>query len=98
MNIGVIRDGISCYTVETKNIRYFLREYRSILEWQDWLRLRVPKLSAKTERLPPSAIRLGQGWGDIACRYTDLLTYLVMCGDIERNRDDGEVVYKWVGE
>lgn len=97
MQNGTIRAGISHYAAEIANIRYFLREQRTILEWQDWLRRRVPKLKAVTTRLGPSTILLGQGWKDISCRYTDLLTYLCKLGDVERCRD-GMTTYKWVAE
>jgi hypothetical protein len=98
MKNEVIRAGISDYKAETANIRYFLREPKTIQQWQDWLWRRVPVLKTKTVKMGPSAIQLGQGWKDISCRYADLLTYLCMVGDVERVRGEAVTVYRWVGD
>jgi hypothetical protein len=90
MEPDYIARGIAPYDAEIANIRYFFRQKRTMNEWQDWLWRRMPKLRAVTTKLPPYAIRLGT-WGagktpDLAVRYTDLLTYMVMAGMIVRER------------
>lgn len=97
MDNDAIRAGIEAYAVEIANIKHFLRETKTIRQWQDWLWRRVPVLKAKTTKLGPSTIRLGQGCTDISCRYTDLLTYLCRVGDVKRVREPGTTTYVWVG-
>lgn len=88
--------GIKEYEAEIGNIRYFLREKRTIIEWQDWLRVRVPKLKAVTAKVSPTTRKLGQGWNAQASRYTDLLTYLCMLGSVIRDHaPDGMRTYVW---
>lgn len=88
---------VSYYQPEIANIRFFMREPRTIIEWQDWLRRRMPKLARHTVKIPPSAVPLGQGWTDLACRYTDLLTICCMLGMVKRERG-AVTVYQWIGE
>ena len=97
-----IRRSISAYEVEIANIRYFLREKRTISEWQDWLWRRVPKFAKETTKLTPSTRVIGRWGTDNACKsrealYTDLLTLLVKCGAVERTRLTDTTTYKWVG-
>lgn len=98
INREAYEKAVSYYQAELANIRYFLREERGIVEWQDWLRRRMPKLLKHTMRIPPSAMPLGQGWGDLACRYTDLLTICCMLGLVQRDRSLNDTRYKWVAE
>ena len=101
MENDAIRRSIAAYEVEIANIRYFLREKRSISEWQDWLWRRVPKFTKETTKLTASTRILGRWGTDNACKsrevlYTDLLTLLVKCGDVVRERFPHTTTYKWV--
>lgn len=85
------------YKAEIANIRYFLREKRTVSQWQDWLWRKMPKLTAVTVKVPPHAPRLGR-WGaaespDRAVLHTDLLTLLVQRGDIVRERSRHTTTY-----
>ena len=97
MNADVIKTGIAPFEVELSNIRYFLREERTVIEWQDWLRLRVPKLKAVTTKVPARALNIGR-WGqgetfDRSVLYTDLLTCLIQVGEVVRRRTAGMTFY-----
>jgi hypothetical protein len=81
---------VAFYSPEVANIRFFLREKRTVSEFQDWLWKRVPKLKAVTTKVPHDLYRIGV-WGKDntahqAVRYTDLLTCLVMIGGVERSQ------------
>jgi hypothetical protein len=97
MDDNALWRAISAYEPEISNIRYFLREKRTISEWQDWLWKRMPRLTAKTVKIRPSMVVLGGGWDDLAPRYTDLLTSLCKLGSVERVRYAHTTTYKWVG-
>lgn len=93
-----IRLSIAAYEAEISNLRYFLREKRSISDFQDWVWRRMPKLTAKTTKLRPSTRILGRwedGCTDMAVRYTDLLTLLCKIGDVERVRYPHTTTYRW---
>jgi hypothetical protein len=97
MDIAHIKRGIAPYDAEIANIRHFFKETKTASQWQDWLWKRMPKLRAVTVKLPPYAIRLGT-WGaaatpNLEVRYTDLLTYMVMAGMIERRRGADTTTY-----
>ena len=98
INVEAYERAVSYYQAELANIRFFLKEEKNIIQWQDWLRRRMPKLAKHTVRVPPSAMPLGQGWGDLACRYTDLLTICCMLGKVARVREEHTTLYKWVEE
>lgn len=93
-----ILHSISAYEVELKNIRFFLREKRTISEWQDWLWRRVSKFTGETTKFRPSTRVLGrwEGGKDRAVLYTDLLTCLCAAGAVIRERLPHTTTYKWV--
>jgi hypothetical protein len=86
---------IEPYAAELSNIKYFLRERRTIFEWQDWLHKKMPKLARQTTKVPPSA-RVLTTSTNLAVRYTDLLTLLCKCGRVERVREPHMTHYKWI--
>lgn len=100
--IGILAS-VAAYEIEIKNIRHFLREKRTVSEWQDWLWRRVSKLTGQTTKLRPSTRILGRWGPDNACvdknvLYTDLLTCLCAGGVVERVSLGHTTTYKWVGK
>lgn len=102
MDNAHIRRGIEHYAVEISNIRHFFKSPKTMSQWQDWLWKRMPRLKAVTSGpKPPYTFRLGY-WGtnkpknafDRAVLYTDLLTYLVQLGEIEKMQEKTGTVFR----
>lgn len=95
-----IERGISAFQVELANIRSFFKTEKAVTEWQDWLWRRMPKLSARTEKIPASAMAIGRFCGklDRSVLYTDLLTLCCKLGWVRRTRTRWKTTYVWVKE
>jgi hypothetical protein len=98
MEIEQIRREISPFTAEMANIRFFFKEWRSSSAFQDWLWKVMPRLKAVTNKIPRGGLFLGC-WGkddvfDRAVLYSDLLTCMVLTGEIEKCRGKTGYFYR----